>query len=178
MAHVVVLVLQLSIFLVVLSLGLRSSAGDATYLFRSPALLLRSLLAMNIVMPMVVALAAALLPLHPAVKIALIALAVSPVPPFLPGKELKLVVPERERYVYGLLVASAVLAVVLVPVVISLLAAAFHRDVRVDPLSVARIVAITVLLPLGIGLAVRHFWPAARRVSAPVNRVGMVLLLL
>ncbi|HEX6999170.1 MAG TPA: Na+-dependent transporter, partial [Gammaproteobacteria bacterium] len=46
------------------------------------------------------------------------------------------------------------------------------------PLSVARIVAITVLLPLGIGLAVRHFWPAARRVSAPVNRVGMVLLLL
>lgn len=41
-----------SIFLNVLALGMSSRPGDAMYLLRRPALLLRSLLAMNVAMPL------------------------------------------------------------------------------------------------------------------------------
>ena len=45
--------LQLSIALTVLGLGLTASWQDATYLLRQPALLLRSVLSMSVVMPVV-----------------------------------------------------------------------------------------------------------------------------
>jgi len=167
-----------SIFLVVLSLGLRTSLRDATSLFRHPWLLLRSIFAMNIAMPLVVAAIVSLFALHPPVKVALIAFAVSPMPPFLPGKEVKLVTAGREAYVYGLLVATSVLAIVIVPLTTGLLGAMFGQAVSIAPLAVARIVAISVLLPLGAGIALRHWLPVVARWSSTVNTIGMVLLAL
>lgn len=172
------LAVSFSIFLVVLSLGLRTSLADAMFLFRQPKLLLRSILSMNVVMPLIVAAIAMLFDLHPPVKVALIAFAVSPVPPFLPGKELKLVTAGGEAYVYGLLVATSVLAIVIVPVTIAVLAVAFERAVSIAPQAIARVVAISVLLPLAAGIALRHWVPTAERWSAPINIVGMALLVL
>lgn len=175
-AQIAGLAVTFSIFLVVLSLGLRTSLSDATILFREPKLLLRSILAMNIVMPLVATSIAMLFALHPPVKVALIALAVSPVPPFLPGKELKLVTPGRDAYVYGLLVATSVLAIVIVPLTIGVLAFAFDRAVSIAPKTIARVVAISVLVPLVLGIALRHWVPAAQRWSPAINTIGMALL--
>jgi len=55
------LVVQASIILTVLGLGLTASWQDAVYLLRRPRLLLRALLSMNIVMPIVAALIATVL---------------------------------------------------------------------------------------------------------------------
>jgi BASS family bile acid:Na+ symporter len=167
-----------SIFLVVLSLGLRTSLSDAMFLFRHRRLLLWSVLSMNVAMPALVVLIVMMFGLHPAVKVALIALAVSPVPPFLPGKELKLVVPGHETYVYGLLVASSILAIVIIPLTVGVVALVFDQAVSIDPPAVARVVALSVLVPLGAGTALRHWIPAAGRWSAPVNTLGMALLAL
>jgi BASS family bile acid:Na+ symporter len=175
-AQIAGLAVSFSIFLVVLSLGLRTSLSDAMFLFRHPQLLLRSIIAMNVAMPLIVAAIASLFALHPPVKVALIAFALSPMPPFLPGKELKLVTSGHEAYVYGLLVATSLLAIVIIPLTVALLAAAFGRAVSIAPQTVARIVAISVLLPLAAGIALRHWLPAAERWSSTVNTVGMALL--
>jgi bile acid:Na+ symporter, BASS family len=73
-----------SIFLTVLGMGLAATWNDATYLVRKPALLARSLLSMFVVMPVVCVCAALLFHLPPPVRVALVALAISPVPPLLP----------------------------------------------------------------------------------------------
>jgi BASS family bile acid:Na+ symporter len=162
--------------LIVLALGMRGTLDDALSLFRRPGLLLRSLLAMNVVLPIVAAATVAVADLNPVVEVALVALSVSPVPPILPGKELRLV--SDEAYVYGLLVAVAVLSIVIVPVTISLFGLYFGRDVRVEPAAIARIVAMSILVPLAAGMALRHLWPElAAKLSPVANAVGMGLLL-
>lgn len=166
-----------SIVLITFSLGLRSTPNDAMFLLREPRLLFRSLLAMNVVLPLFAILLVKAFDLNPAVKIALVALAVSPVPPFLPGKQLRLV--NRESYVYGLLVAVSLLAIVLVPLTIALLNSVFASDLQIAPAAVARVVAITVLLPLILGMLVRHRLPEfAARAAPHANRLGTALLML
>jgi hypothetical protein len=80
--------MKVSIGLTVFALGLKVIPRDLTHLFRNPGLLFRSLLAMNVVMPLVAASLVEAFQLQPVVKIALVALSLSPVPPKLPKKEL------------------------------------------------------------------------------------------
>lgn len=174
----------LSMMLLVISLGLRTGAGDAGYLFRRPPLLIRSVLAMNIIMPVVAIWLVTVFDLRPSVKVALVALSVSPVPPFLPDKQLKLT--QSQGYVYGLLVSSAVLAIVLVPATGAILQHLVARRGGADSMEhtvtlgrILQIVGLTVLLPLGIGILARHRWPErAVRLAAPLSKAGSVLLVL
>lgn len=45
------LLVKLSIMLSVIAIGLRATLADTTYLFSRPALLVRALIAMNVIMP-------------------------------------------------------------------------------------------------------------------------------
>jgi bile acid:Na+ symporter, BASS family len=164
-AKVVILLLQASIFLTVFTLGLRATFQDAAWLLQRPRLLLRSLVAMNVIMPLFAAFLAAAFHLHPAVKAALVLLAVSPVPPILPWQQLKL--GGSSAYVMGLLVTTSLLAIVLVPLTIKLLAVIFNVDVGIRPASVAKVVVTTVLLPLTLGLVVHAQAPGLAQRSAP-----------
>jgi bile acid:Na+ symporter, BASS family len=82
----VLLALKASIVLSVFAVGLDAQFQDALYLVRRPSLLVRSLVAMDVVMPVVVAMIVEAFRLHPAIEIVLVALAVSPVPPLPPQK--------------------------------------------------------------------------------------------
>jgi len=171
----VMFAISASMFLVVFTLGLDTTFAGVTYLFRRPALLLRSILAMNIVMPVLAV--AACLALHPSqtIAVALISLAISPVPPFLPNQQLGAGGPSR--YVFGLLVATALASIVLVPASIALIDVLFQRTVQIPTSKVAAIMLITVLVPLVLGVATRRFAPAfAERIARPVSIVGNVLL--
>src|SRR5215510_2678136 len=108
LTSLILLALKLSIFLTVLGLGLQASLQDATSLLRRPGLLFRSFLSMNVLMPLLACTLAFTFDLHPAVKIALVALSVSPVPPILPKKELK--AGGSLSYTFGLLAAMAILS--------------------------------------------------------------------
>jgi len=174
-AELIPLVIQTSILLLVFGLGLHATLEDVTYLFRRPGLLVRALLAMGVVVPFVAAVLAAVFDLYPPVEIALLLLAVSPVPPILPGKQLKL--GGHASYVYGLLVTAALFAIVLVPLMIEVLGRVFQRDAHIAPAAIAKVVLITVLAPIVAGLAVRHFAPAlAERIASFVTRLGTVSL--
>jgi bile acid:Na+ symporter, BASS family len=165
----------LSITLIVLSFALRATWREATSLFRNPSLLLRSLVAMNVLMPLFAATLVALFTFRPAVAIALLTLAVSPVPPFLPRKQLRLVA-ERE-YVLGLLSASALLNVVLAPLTVVLIGLAFSRHVDIAPEKIARMVGLTVLVPFALGLIINRLRPTfAARASPLADKAGVLLL--
>jgi BASS family bile acid:Na+ symporter len=176
LAQLIRFAITASVLLLVFALGLRATVEDAAYLFRQPARLLRGFLAMGVIVPAVAAILAALFDVAHPVKIALLAMAVSPVPPILPGKQLKL--GGRSRYVFGLLVAASLVAVVFVPLAIEVLGWLFGRETHVGAGVVARIVGITVLLPLAAGLAIHQMAPmVAERVGPWASKFGTVLLL-
>ena len=176
MTALILLGLKASIFLTVFALALETTLDDALYLFRRPSELVQSLLSMNVIMPLFAAALVALFDLHPAVEIALIALAVSPVPPILPKKQVK--AGGHGSYAMGLLVAAAVLAIVFVPLTVDLLGRVFGGAAQISVVTIAQLVFTTVLLPLAAGMAVDHFAPAfADRIAKPVSLAAAVLLI-
>jgi len=164
-----------SVMLIVLSFALRATWRESISLFRIPSLLLRSLLAMSVLLPVFAATLVGLFTFRPAIEIALITLAVAPVPPFLPQKQLKLV--GHNEYVYGLLVATSLLSIVLAPLTVALIGLAFSRHTHIAPLAIARMVALTVLIPFALGLIINQRMPAfAERASLLAGKVGLLLL--
>lgn len=169
------LAITASVLLLVFALGLGATVEQATYLVRRPARFARAFLAMYVIVPAFAALLAWMFDLHRAVEIALIAAAVSPVPPILPSKQLKL--GGRAQYVYGLLIAMSMVAIVAVPAAIEVLGWALRRDTHINVAEVAKLVGLTVFAPVVAGLAVRQFAPGlAARVEPWASRVGAVLL--
>ncbi|HME38644.1 MAG TPA: hypothetical protein VKG63_06755 [Steroidobacteraceae bacterium] len=166
----------LSIMLIVVSFALLATWRDATSLFRKPWQLGRSLFAMNVLLPLFASVLAAAFALHPAVAIALVALSVSPVPPFLPLKQLKIV--GHQEYVYGLLGASALLTIVLAPLTVIVLGLVFSREASIAPAAIGRMVGMTVLLPFVLALVIRSRLPAfAARASPVAGKAGIWLLI-
>ena len=164
-----------SIFLTVLGIGLSATWRDTTLLLRERGLLFRSLLAMFVVMPVVVAVVAQVSNLPEAVKIALVALAIAPVPPILPRRELQ--AGGRSGYAVGLLAVGALIAIVYVPVAVEILDRVFVRHAVVSPLAIGKIVLVTILAPLLIGMAIRQWAPrAAAKGAGLVLMIGMILL--
>jgi len=179
-AQLIKLALTASVLLLVFALGLRATFGDATFLFRTlfkpPNRLLRAGVAMFLLVPLAAALIAGALDLPFPVEVALLAFAVSPIPPVLPGKQLKF--GGDERHVFGLLVAVSIASVVLVPLAVEILGWVFHRDTHIGAEQVARTIGLSVLVPLLTGLIVAKFAPGfAARIAPWVSRVGTVLLL-
>lgn len=174
-ASIILVVVKISLAFAVLAIGLRSSEGDATWLIRRPRLLARSLLSMNVIVPLVALAVTQALDLTPPVRVALVALSISPAPPILPNQTGK--AGGEAAYAIGLLTIISLIAIVLVPASLAVLAALFGRTTHLDPKAVAVLMAQTVLSPLAVGILVRHFAPAwAARAARPVNVVAMLLL--
>jgi BASS family bile acid:Na+ symporter len=175
MAALVLLALKVAVMLTVFALGLSVGPGSAVYLLRRPGLLLRSLLAMNVIVPLFVTAVVVVFHLRPAVEIALISLAVSPVPPTLPARTLK--AGGGAPYAICLLATAALLAIVFVPLAVGLLGRAVGLSGRVPPAPVAAMVAMTVLAPLAAGVLVHRLAPTlAARLARPVSLLASVLL--
>lgn len=177
MVDLIKLGILLSVLLTVLGMGLAASWDDVTYLLRKPGLLARSFLSMFVVMPVVCVCAALYFHLPAAIKVALVALAISPVPPFVPKKEL--MVGGQRAYTISLLSLAAMLSIVFVPVVSSLFGQWFNHPAEVSAGKVAQIVGMTILIPLLVGIALRAWVPAfAARVAQPAGFAGLLLLVL
>jgi len=161
----------------VLAIGLDTTLGEASYLFRHPGRLLRAIVSMDIVMPIFAVAAAFLLPLPGPVKLALIALSVSPVPAAFPKKAMKM--GGDEAYVIGLLVAAAVIAVVFVPLAIEVIGPIFGVETHMSFSAVAGLMVTTILIPLVAGMLLRILRPqlAAGLVRPLASVAGGVLAL-
>src|SRR5262245_17646084 len=158
LTSLILLALKLSIFLTVLGIGLQASLQDATSLLRRPGLLLRSLVSMNVLMPLLAGVLVASFDLHPAVKIVLIALLVSPVLPILTKKDLRAL--GILSYTSGLLVVTVILSIVLIPITIEIFNKVFGTSARMSPGAVAALVFSTVLAPLTVGIFIHEASPS------------------
>jgi BASS family bile acid:Na+ symporter len=169
--------LKSSIVLSVFALGLQTRPGDVLSLLQRPSLLARSLLAMNVLMPLFAILVVGLFQLRPAIEIALVALAVSPVPPLLSKKQIQ--ASREPSYTIGLLVLAAVVAIVFIPSAIELLGQFVDASVAMKPWPIARLALQTILVPLGAGLVAARLAPSfAPRMVRPIELVGGVALAL
>ena len=164
----ILLALKASILLSVFAIGLASRVEDTLFLLRRPGLLLRSVLAINVVMPIVAAAMAWTFDLPAAVEVALVALAVSPVPPLLPKKQMK--AGGESSYAIGLLVVAALIAILFVPVAVELVGLAFQLPFHMNPWPIASLVFATVLAPLLAGILVRRLAPELAARFAPAGR--------
>jgi BASS family bile acid:Na+ symporter len=174
MTETLLLLLKLSVAALIFGVGLGSTAVDLTYLWRRPRQLARSLGAMYVVVPLVILLLAKVLPMTPGVRTAVLVLAVSAGAPLLPKKLMKL---GREGYVFSLVVTSSIVAIVAVPLWVELIAAAFGRDARVDPLRLAALIAKAFLGPLLLGMGARRLLgPRAERLSERLLALAGVVL--
>lgn len=175
-AALILLVLKISVMLLVFGIGLSASRADIFYLFHRPRQLLRSFLSMNVVMPLLAATLALSFNLRPPVKIALVMLAISPVPPLLPKRLGK---PGANGYTIGLLFGMAALAIVFIPAAIALLDHLSPASLHTPFLPVLSVALITVLVPLSAGVLVRGVAGRfAERIAKPVSLFAAVLLVL
>jgi BASS family bile acid:Na+ symporter len=173
---VVRLGLLVSIWLIVFSLGARSSVGSALFLIRRPAALLRALAAMFVAVPAFAVLLAAATALAPPIKFAIVAMSVAPVAPILPYKQIK--AGADEGYALGLLVAAALGSILLTPLLVDLAAHLLGAEAAVSMGAVVRPLLISIGLPLAAGMLLRAVAkPVAQAVCGLAQRVGSLVLL-
>ncbi|RZF26898.1 hypothetical protein EVC45_25740 [Paraburkholderia sp. UYCP14C] len=171
----ILLVLQIAIAGTVFSYGLQARRDDLLYVVARPGLLLRSLVAMLVVMPLLVVACVYYLELPQPTAVVLTALAISPVPPLLPKKENEAGVP---RYGLGLLVVLALMSIVTVPLSVALFNWLFTLPLAVNPLSIMKIVLTMIIVPLAAGRLVARF--ASRetpRLLTLVRRLARLMLI-
>lgn len=171
------LALQLSMAGILLSVALQARPKDLTWLLHQPGLLARSLLAVFIIMPLAAVAVALVFDLPRPLEIALIALALSPVPPILPKKEIDS--GGAPSYTFGLMAVTGIFSLVFIPVAAWLLSNTFHRPLEVSNAKLAEIVLTSILLPLVLGIVLRARAPKlADRLAKPISVVSSVLLVL
>jgi BASS family bile acid:Na+ symporter len=175
--ELVLLGVRFSIVCTVFGFGLNASPADLLYLVRRPGLLLRSILAVFVLMPLAAILLLQMVRVPAAVGIVLIALSISPVPPLLPRKQIK--AGGDSSYGLGLMVALSVLALAAAPMALQLAAVVFGRELGIPARAIAPFVLEMALAPLAAGMVVRAWLPqVAGSIEKPVRLAATVLLAL
>ena len=177
LATVVKIGLLLSVMTIMFSQGLRMTPGQQLAFFRErPAMMLRSLAVVLVLVPLATLAVIFLLPPSRAVTIGLAILAASPAAPF----QLLNIHKKGGSLVYAgtMHLCLALLAVVTVPSVLFLLSEALGFDAEVSVTQVVRTVGQTILLPVVLGIVVHSFSSrAAERIAPPLSRIAEIVFL-
>jgi BASS family bile acid:Na+ symporter len=177
LSEIILLLVTVSIVVSVFAIGLKSTFADVLHLFRSPVELLRAVLAMNVLMPLFAAAVVLTFNLHVALRLALIVLSVSPIPPILPNRAVK--AGGKENYVIGLLVAISTLSVIVIPITMEVFQWLSGVPLRAGVGEVFVKVAVTVLIPLIVGIICRRLSVSiADRAARPLALIGTIMLVL
>lgn len=168
----------LTIFSLMFAVGLNYSFEQLTFLWSRPALLLRSLLAVIVLVPLVVALLLWLFQLPPAVATGLAILAAAPGPPLM-YKRTEMAGGDPD-YSASLQLTLALLAVLVTPLILAIFGLIFGLVTeRVTPFNVASQVGEVTFLPVITGLLIQRFAPGlAAHIARPVRVIANVLLIL
>jgi bile acid:Na+ symporter, BASS family len=165
---------KLTLFSLMLSLGVTLRLEQILLLWQRPGLLNRSILAIVVIVPMLVALMVFSFQLPQEVEIGLILTAIAP------GTSLTFCLPKPNRaqsYAVALQATVSLLAVITVPMTIAILQEFFPPEAQISPLNVVQQLAVAQLLPLMIGMTVRYCWSEfADNLETLIGQVANVLL--
>jgi BASS family bile acid:Na+ symporter len=170
------IILKTSIATLILAIGMAAVTDDIVYLWQRPVLLVKSIIAMYVVMPAVAVLMSYVLDLPVQTELALVILAICAGAPLLPRKLIKF--GGDPSYVFSLIVSTSLLAIVTVPASLHLLAGTISLDTpAVTPTHVAGVIMKTFLLPLGIGMLLRWVAPTlAERIGEPLLKIASIVM--
>jgi bile acid:Na+ symporter, BASS family len=161
--HIVDALLKLSIVMLAFGLGLRATPDEFTRASERSRLVVRSLAAVHVLIPLLGALIVVALAMPKPQAIALLLVAVSPVAPRLVSythPTLGPAVPE-----VGITVASCLLGTVTIPVSLAIMNAVVIDDASISPLGIARLLGVLLLLPLTIGAILQEITVHAARLG-------------
>lgn len=165
-----------AVFTVMFALGMGLVPRELLQVQRRPGLVARGLLSVLVVVPVIAVGVVRVIGLPRWLEIGVVLMGISPGAPVALQRSLDSGAHRSFAPALQMLVASC--AVVSVPTSIAVLNRLYSGHAWVQPADVARQVFIAQLLPLGLGLAVRHFAPERAGWLQPrVARFGMGLLL-
>ena len=169
------IVAPLSVAFIMFAQGLGIAPDQvANYFKERPGLMLRSLAAPLILVPAAALALILLLKPSPAVAIGLAILVACPPAPLMLKAAPKMG-GGSAAFMASLHLSLAVLAFLTVPAVLSLISIPLGFDAAVDRGAMAWILARTILIPVGLGLAVRAFFPAvAGRIAPILGKAGSI----
>ncbi|MGR2752926.1 bile acid:sodium symporter family protein [Agromyces arachidis] len=173
-------VIQATVAFTVFGYGLSARTEDLLSVLRRPRVLFLSLVAMFVVMPVVALAAHVYFDFPHAAEVALVVIALTPIPALLPRTEIGS--GGRATYAFGLAFAVALVSPVLIPALSDLIGRLMDRPFGLSPLTIATAMATQVLLPLALGFIVGRIWPTASdrfggRLVAIANSLMLVALL-
>lgn len=171
-----------TIMLQVLAVAVQADPRGLLTCVRRPLWLVRIIAAMFIGVPLLAVVLVKISSAPVGMRVSIILLAVAAVAPLLPRKLLKLGV--GADFADSLAAVTMLLAIPLVPITVKILGWMFGRDMVVPPLSVAKTLASTFLVPFAVGMALKALLgDRALRVGEWANTIsnitlaGIVLLL-
>jgi BASS family bile acid:Na+ symporter len=175
--ELVPIVAQGALCLIIASIGLQARARDVLAAMRNTDLVLKGLLAVNIIVPIAALIICSILPINPLVRIGIVIMAVSPMAPLVQMKMQKGGLDTSATI--GLYIALILSAILFVPATVALLSALYPAHASISVAAVAKMVAITTLLPVAVGLAISN-WSSefARRAAPIVMIIGFIAVLL
>ena len=165
-----------SLVLIALATGLSVRHEELRAMRLQWPLLIRSLVTVHLIAPMLAVVLASTLPLDPIVKVAILALAISPLPSFLPPNGH---VTGAGRLASPLLAVSTLVSVLTVPATLSVYGDVFGLPFSPPPVALTARLLLTGLLPLFVGLQLARVAPAlGARWSGRVGAAGAIVLAL
>jgi bile acid:Na+ symporter, BASS family len=150
---------MVSTFAFMFSRGLETRKGDLWYLGARPGLLLKSLLTVNVLVPLIAVAAIVLVRPAKATAIGMLLLVASPVAPM----ALKIILKAGgdRKYALDLHFILALLSIVTTPITIELISIMLGFNLEVSPEAVAGVVGLSILLPIISGVVAGRLFPAA-----------------
>jgi bile acid:Na+ symporter, BASS family len=167
---------QLTLFVLMLGMGLNLTIRQLSYLWNKPGLLIQVLLASFVLVPLAAAIVVGILPLSAPVRIGIALMAITPGAPLIYRKISKMGWNATLAASYQ--VTVSLLAIVFLPVLAVILSNLYPNQGVVTPLEIFKQILAVQIIPLTIGLAIRAGIPdLAEEMEDFVSRVGNVMFL-
>lgn len=167
--------IAVTVFSVMFGIGLSVAPGELARVWRSPAPMLRGLFSVLVAVPVLALAITRAFDLPRATDIGIVLMAISPGAPVALRRSLD--AGGHRSFAPSLQIAVVLLAVVSMPLSIAVLDALYGTRASISSWDVARQVLVAQLLPLGLGMALRHVRaPLAERIEPGVTRLGTLLL--
>jgi len=170
--------ISITVFTLMLAVGINRSFAELTTLWHKRDALLRAFVAVIVLVPAVAYILLLIFDLSPGVATGIALLAASPGAP-LTTKRSQMAQADPE-YISSLQLLLALSAVLVTPVLLAIFSAGFDLTTEgVSPYAVATQIASVTLLPVIIGLTFQHFAPQlCDTLRKPINRLADILFLL
>lgn len=150
-------IVMASVILLMFAAGMGISFGQLVDAFKQLGIVLKGVLANFLIVPLFIYIILIALPLPPEIKIGIMLMAAAPVAPMAPAFVSS--AKGDVAFAVGLMVVVAILSVVLTPLILGLTLPQTEEGLELDTSQIVQTLVIVQLIPIGIGMAIRHHNP-------------------